>query len=270
MDSDGNNRTIKNQAKSGTTICDYVCENTSYNIFYDDELDSGVEITYKLQTKPIKFSIAKAIETLGETPDILWLDFGANQSWEYYYPDECITKSYDYIIGDVKRYNEANGTNIKVVISDQEGSALMKTVTDYVTLFVWRNYNLYTKRFQNREDEGIFLCPNWLYVDLYNDFPIAEIPIDFINKQLTKAVCDTVHPGMNMEWYNSSNTYTYGQIVRVDDNGYVCVSKNKITGIEPNDDKINWAKIIPESINVGYWHIGQAYYDTLNYIISKI
>ena len=53
-------------------------------------------------------------------------------------------------------------------------------------------------------------------------------------------------------------------------NGYVCVSKNGITGIVPNDDKINWAKIIPESINVGYWHIGQAYYDTLNYIISKI
>ena len=270
LDSDGNNRTIKNQAKSGTTICDYVCENTSYNIFYDNDLESGVEITYKLQTKPIKFSIAKAIETLGEIPDILWLDFGANQSWEYYYPDECITKSYDYIIGDVKRYNEANGTNIKVVISDQEGFALMKTVTDKAKSFVWRNYNLYTKRFQNREDEGIFLCPNWLYVDLYNDFPIAEIPIDFVNKQLTKAVCDTTHPGMNMSLYNSSNTYTYGQIVKFNDNGYVCVSENGITGIEPNDDKINWAKIIPESINVGYWHIGQAYYDTLNYIISKI
>ena len=69
---------------------------------------------------------------------------------------------------------------------------------------------------------------------------------------------------------HSSNTYTYGQIVKFNDNGYVCVSENGITGIEPNDDKINWAKIIQESINVGYWHIGQAYYDTLNYIISKM
>lgn len=277
-DSDDNKRTFANCAISGSGIPDWCCGKTiasRENPFYDESVESGITVTMRTNTgnynnSPIKFSIEKAISKIGDF-DILWIDHGANQQ-----SNEETFKCYDYIISDVKRYNKEKGKNIKVVISVQEGFSLVPTYDSVITNIrskdgLYRANNYITK-YDNMENEGIFICPQYLNVDLWNDFPCTMVYQNSRNKDVDKKVClDPIHPGVNTGTYSSSTQYHAGNILAVgsglnrERNMYLSLTDN--LGVEPNDDKIHWAKAT-NSLNSGYYKIADMYYATIRYILS--
>ena len=277
-DSDDNERTFSNCAISGSGIPDWCCGKTiasRENPFYDESVESGITVTMRTNTgnynnSPIKFSIEKAISKIGEF-DILWIDHGANQQ-----SNEEAFKCYDYIISDVKRYNDANGKNIKVVISVQEGFGLIPQYDSIIKNVrtkdaMYRAVN-YIDRYDNRESEGVFICPQYLNVDLWNDFPCTTVYQNSRNKDVTKKVClDPIHPGVNTGAYLSNKQFSVGDICTVgsglnrDRNMYLSLTDN--LGVEPNDDKVHWAKAT-NSLNSGYYKIADMYYATIRYILS--
>lgn len=279
-DSDDNERTYYNCAKSGSGLSDWCCRETvtaNGNPFYDSAVSSGIYVTQTtsmgtLTNAEIKFSIAKFIENIGETPDILWIDHGANQP-----SDEETKKCYDYIISDIKNYNEHNGTHIKIVISVQEAFCLVpKYETTPVTSTSAKNdrVKMYIDNYDNRQEEGIFICPQYLNVDLWHDFPTTLVYQNTRNKDATRRIClDPVHSGVNCSTYSASTQYKAGNIVSISDGltreRNLFVALQDIIGVEPNDDKIHWAKAT-ESLNSGYYKIADMYYATLRYITDYI
>lgn len=277
-DSDDNERTFSNCAISGSGIPDWCCGKTiasRENPFYDESVESGINVTMHTNTgnynnSPVKFSIEKAISKIGDF-DILWIDHGANQL-----SNEETFKCYDYIISDVKRYNKEKGKNIKVVISIQEGFGLIPQYDSIIMNIrtkdaMYRAAN-YIDRYDNRESEGVFICPQYLNVDLWNDFPCTMVCQNSRNKDVTKKVClDPIHPGVNTGTYLSNKQYNVGNICAVgsglnrDRNMYLSLADN--LGVEPNDDKVHWAKAT-NSLNSGYYKIADMYYATIRYILS--
>ena len=277
-DSDDNKRTFSNCAISGSGIPDWCCAETiatRENPFYDASVESGVTVTMRTNTgnynnSPVKFSIEKAIFKIGDF-DVLWIDHGANQL-----SNEETFKCYDYIIDDVKRYNKVNGKNIRVVISVQEGfglvpqhDSIIKNIRTKDALYRVANY---IDRYDNRESEGVFICPQYLNVDLWNDFPCTMVYQNSRNKDITKKVClDPIHPGVNTGTYLSNKQYNVGDVCAVgsglnrDRNMYLSLTDN--LEVEPNDDKVHWAKAT-NSLNSGYYKIADMYYATIRYILS--
>lgn len=277
-DSDDNGRAIKNCAKSGSGLSDWCCRESVgglNNPFYDSNVNSGIVVSQMtnvgtLNNAPIKFSIAKFVETIGDV-DILWIDHGANQA-----ANNETKKCYDYIIDDVKKYNAANGKNIKIVISVQEGMSL---IPDYDTKIVdirskSNNAEWYLKNYDGRTSEGVFICPQYINVDLWNDFPSTLVPENSRSKVANKKIClDTVHMGVNTGTYNSETAYQVGNTCALgsglerERNLFISLKANK--GVEPNDDKEHWAKA-DENLNSGYYKVADMYYATLRYILSLI
>lgn len=277
-DSDDNERTFSNCAISGSGIPDWCCGETiasRENPFYDESVESGINVTMHTNTgnynnSPVKFSIEKAISKIGDF-DILWIDHGANQL-----SNEETFKCYDYIISDVKRYNKEKGKNIKIVISIQEGFGLIPQYDSIISNIrtkdaLYRATN-YIDRYDNRESDGVFICPQYLNVDLWNDFPCTMVYQNSRNKDVTKKVClDPIHPGVNTGTYSSNRQYNVGDVCAVgsglnrDRNMYLSLADN--LGVEPNDDKIHWAKA-SNSLNSGYYKIADMYYATIRYILS--
>ena len=277
-DSDDNERTFSNCAISGSGIPDWCCGKTIASIenpFYDENVESGINVTMRTNTgnynnSPIKFSIEKAISKIGDF-GILWIDHGANQL-----SNEETFKCYDYIISDVKRYNKEKGKNIKIVISIQEGFGLIPQYDSIIRNVrtkdaMYRAAN-YIDKYDNRESEGVFVCPQYLNVDLWNDFPCTMVCQNSRNKDITKKVClDPIHPGVNTGAYLSNKQYYVGNVCAVgsglnrDRNMYLSLTDN--LGVEPNDDKIHWAKA-SNSLNSGYYKIADMYYATIRYILS--
>lgn len=277
-DSDDNKRTFSNCAISGSGIPDWCCGETiasRENPFYDESVESGLTVTMQTNTgnynnSPIKFSVEKAISKIGEF-DILWIDHGANQQ-----SNEETFKCYDYIISDVKRYNKGKGKNIKIVISIQEGFGLIPQYDSIIRNIrtkdaMYRAAN-YIDKYDNRESEGVFICPQYLNVDLWNDFPCTMVYQNSRNKDITKKVClDPIHPGVNTSTYLSNKQYNVGNVCAVgsglnrDRNMYLSLTDN--LGVEPNDDKVHWAKAT-NSLNSGYYKIADMYYATIRYILS--
>lgn len=128
--------------------------------------------------------------------DILFIDHGANQAGIGY---ESVKAAYDKIISSAKAYN----SNINIVISLQEGSCLMEQID-----FVNRNNKYYLEQkmsqmiadFDGRENENIFVCAQYLNVDLLNDFTIVQEAASIRNSTLVNKCSDTVHPANAGYW----------------------------------------------------------------------
>ena len=279
-DSEDNERRFKNCALSGSGIPDWCCAETlasKTNPFYDSSVESGITVTMRTNVgnynnAPIKFSIEKAISVIGDI-DVLWIDHGANQI-----ANEESFKCYDYIIKDIKDYNAKNNKNIKVVVSIQEGACLVERYDSVINNLQNKNFAYkafeYISRYDNRESEGVFICPQYLNVDLWHDFPTTKVPQNCRNSDSEKVVClDQIHPGVNCGTYSGSNVYKRGNIVSTgtglerDRNLYLALADN--LGVTPNDDKVHWAKAT-NSLNSGYYKIADMYYATIRYILSLI
>lgn len=259
-DSDGNTRTVKHCGYSGRNIID-VCQLASYgenrpNIFYDSTLETTN-----------KFSIAKGIATMGDTPDVIIIDHGANQaakSWA------DVKGCYDFIINDIAAYNIAHNTDIKVVICVQQPGGLIDTINVPLLGSKWgRDYAPtklmdYVNEYDDRENEGIFLLPQYLIIDPYKDYPRTDAPYSERNTSLREIALDNVHMGINMSSHSANHVYSYGEICTDgNDNGYISLRNNNTEPL--SDDKVHWAKT-KDDVNAGYWKLADIYFAELKYI----
>ena len=130
------------------------------------------------------------------------------------------------------------------------------------------SYNQMIEDLEGRESEGVFICPQYLHIDLWNDFPLFEAPVSELSKKMDYFCADTIHMGCNCAAYDASTTYTYGNIVRkgLDMTELYCCVGKAVVGVEPNNDKINWSKCV--NTNAGYYKIADMYFATLKYIAS--
>jgi hypothetical protein len=129
----------------------------------------------------------------------------------------------------------------------------------------------YIDAFEGRENEGIYICPQYLNVDLYNDFPMFKAKVSPRCNIMEYFCADAVHMGVASANYDANTTYTYGDIVAPGwedrESLYCCVGAS-VQGIAPNDDKINWSKCI--NVNAGYYKIADVMFSTLMYIRNII
>lgn len=261
-DSNGVSHEIYNDGYGGATILSFLDMGSSY---YDSSIEG-----YTLPSgNKYKFSCEHAFPTFEKVPNVVWIDMGANQrssNWE------DIKAAYEFVFEDIKKYNRAHSTNIKIVVSIQEGCGLLPMLHADVGGKWYQYRNVTTLRelaaFDNREDEGIFICPQYLFVDYYNDYPMTDVPVDEYNKSMRRVSLDNVHLGINMNTYNSESAYKRGDTVNHNGKGYLSlIDNNRET---PSDDKVHWAQAIDTCVNAGYYHIAKANFATLKYIASLI
>lgn len=261
-DSNGVSHEIYNDGYGGATILNFLDMGSSY---YDSSIEG-----YTLPSgNKYKFSCEHAFATFSKVPNIVWIDMGANQrssNWE------DINAAYEFIFEDIKKYNKSHSTTIKVVVSIQEGNGLLPALNFDIGGKWYQYRNVTTLKelasFDNREDEGIFICPQYLFVDYYNDYPMTDVPVDEYNKSMRRVSLDNTHLGINMNAYNSESAYKRGDTVNHNGKGYLSlIDNNRET---PSDDKVHWAQAIDTCVNAGYYHIAKANFATLKYIASLI
>ena len=253
---------IHNEGYSGKSIID-LCRTASFgigrpNIFYD----SNISATNK-------FSFSKGVTTLGATPDIVFIDMGAND-WNLDWAD--VKGCYDSIIESIHSVSQS----IKVVVSIQEG------VCEHLRTSNFNNDHSIPSQFvgtsssqkliaeyDDRESENIFIIPQYLNVDPMLDYPICDLPISEVNPMRVPLCVDVIHPGINNFAWSSSASYKLYDWIHVTDNGeiigYACAKAN--TNVNPlTDDGTNWVKC--ENANAGYYKIAYMYYYMLWYLLT--
>lgn len=245
---------------SGKNIIE-VCKNAALgsftNIFYDDTISAD-----------IKFNFAKGVTAIGKAPDIVFIDHGANQ---YYQKWADVLECYEAIITSIHAYD----SNIKIVICIQETEGLALTTGQLKGNKIGYGYlnpvaNAYSVQnmlaaFDNREDENVFICPQYMCVDLYNDYPLAMLPVSEDNSMKMLYCLDSAHPGTNNgNWSANTNYSLYAYIRR---NGLPYAACKESVGVDPAiDDGTYWSPILnPEA---GYRKIGDMYYAVIKYILS--
>lgn len=245
---------------SGRNIIE-VCKNATLgsftNIFYDNTLSTD-----------IKFNFAKGVATIGHAPDIVFIDHGANQ---YYQKWADVLECYEAIITSIHSYD----ANIKIVICIQEAEGLALTTGQLKGSKIGYGYinpiaDAYSipkmlEAFENREDENVFICPQYMCVDLYNDYPLAMLPVSEDNSMKMLYCLDSVHPGTNNgNWSANTNYALYAYVRR---NGLPYAACKESVGVDPaTDDGTYWSPILnPEA---GYRKIGDMYYAVIKYILS--
>lgn len=250
---------IAREAYSGKSIInlcdDQYITGTTPNIFYDSTVTTP---------NGHHFSFAKGVNTLGNTPDIVVIDYGANQ-WSKAWP--TIKGCYDDVIASIHAVN----ANIKIVIVAQEGTGLIDTV-QYKTDGKWslENEN-YTKvgsiinEYQGKEATKVYLLPQYMSIDLYHGFPLCELPtFEGANGERLFSM-DNIHIGLNASEWSSSTSYKYGAWVARNGEGYGCKVAN--SNHDPaTDDGTYWAKC--NNLNDGYKQKGQIYYNMLKYLMT--
>ena len=254
----GSNPTLS-EGYSGRNIVD-VCTsatlNGNTNIFYDSSISGD-----------IKFNFSLGVSALSAVPDIVFIDHGANQ---YGIAWTTISECYEAIIASIHAYDP----DIKVVICVQECSGLAKkpdytqgNKLGYGLGNSEANYSVpkMVTAFDNRENENVFLCPQYLCVDLYRDFPLALLPVSE-DSQLKEYLClDAVHCGTNINNWNASAEYSMYAYVKRNEIPYAALKASQ--GVDPaSDNGTYWTPIVnPEA---GYNKIGEMYYAVIKYILS--
>lgn len=263
-DFDGNTRTTRAEGYSSRNVinlCRDATLNGSTNIFYDGDIAGDN-----------KFSFAKGVAALGDCPDILFIDHGANQNNPVSpLSANDVYECYESIISSVADYNTANGTDVKVVICVQEWGALGETLDGYADSKWAVDYAKvkpkdYLTHFENREDEGVFICPQYVCVDPDYDYPTVIAPYPLNKNETHRVVADKTHPGINMPNYNGSTTYNRGNTCQNDNRCCVCL-KDGVVGITPSNDLTNWA-VTEQDPSAGYYKVAGMYYSVLKYIAS--
>ena len=252
---------IRREAYSGKSIVN-VCDDeyitgTTPNVFYDASVTT--EHSHH-------FSFAKAVATLGATPDIVFIDLGANQFWSDW---SVIRGCYDDVISSIHAVDDS----IKIVVCLQEGSCLTPQITYANGVKSWMYYLGGThaseekmfEEYGGRESENIFIQPQYLCVDLYRDYPICRLPkFDGAAGEIDFCV-DVTHPGLNTGPWDASVTYNRGAWIYKGGSGYAC--KRTCTNVDPEtDDGTYWSKC--ENLNDGYIKKGYFYYYMLKYLMT--
>ena len=246
------------EAYSGKSIIN-VCDNeyisgTTPNIFYDGTVTT--EHNHH-------FSFAKAVQTLGDTPDIVFIDHGANQwgkSWN------TIKGCYDDIIASIHSVS----SSIKIVIVAQEGTGLLTKPTYRTDGKYWmdntaNNEQKMLSEYSEKESSNVYVQPQYLFIDLYRDFPICELPESSMSTGLIEMCMDNIHPGLNADTWSGSTAYKYGAWVNRNGKGYGCKKEN--TNVDPEtDDGTYWAEC--KNLNDGYMKKAYMYYYMLKYLAS--
>ena len=109
-------------------------------------------------------------------------------------------------------------SNIKIVICVQECGGFALTPSKYVrgnkNAYGWGNpsndnYSIgkMLTAFEGRESENVFVCPQYICVDPYNDYPLAMLPLNEDNQMKTLLCLDTTHPGTNTGVWQSGTAY---------------------------------------------------------------
>lgn len=137
--------------------------------------------------------------------DIVFIDSGANdggRDWLTY-----LKPKYEIMINSIHAYDPS----IKVCLNLQEGTCLAEhidNVMDYGKVILKIVDNL-IKDYDNRQGENIFVVPNYLNVDLYNDFPMSEFPLSARNSTTTLLATDVVHPSSTAGMLKIADVYYY-------------------------------------------------------------
>lgn len=255
----GNGTTVpKNEGYSGQSIisiCQSATLNGITNPFYNAEIIGDN-----------KFDFAQYCTTVGDTPDIVFIDFGANQTSANW---TTVKACYDAVIASIKSVSSA----IKIVICVQESQGLARTVAyrtgtkfayGYKSASTYYSIPKMIDEYDEREDEGIYILPQYLSVDLYNDYPMADLPIDKYTSMTQRICVDVVHPGNNAGAWSQNTPYKYGQYVNR--NGTYYAAKVDNTGADPETSSDVWSPILnPDS---GYNKIASLYYVMLTHLVA--
>ena len=256
----GNGTTVpKNEGYSGQSIIT-ICQNASFggvtNPFYNSSLSTTN-----------KFDFAYYTQNLGDVPDIVFIDFGMNQVSQAW---SNVKDCYDFVIDSIHSVS----SSIKIVICIQESKGLAYKPTyirgtkmsyGYNSVSTWYTIGKMIAEYENRENEKIYICPQYLAVDLYKDFPLASLPVNECNSMEELFCMDEIHAGNNAgSWINSAN-YVYGSYVN--DLGMAYAAKKANTNIQPSTDNGEyWSKII--NPDAGYNKIAYMYYYLLTYMLT--
>jgi len=251
----------KSEGYSGKSVVDF-CQSATLgtgvtNPFYDSSMEGDN-----------KFNFAQYVTALGDAPDIVFIDHGANQTSKAW---ATVKSCYDAMIDSIHEYSES----IKVVICIQEGSGLAK-MANYTqgTKYAYgygnseANYSIpkMLAEYEGREEENIYICPQYLCVDLYRDFPLALLPVSE-NNSLREYLClDNTHPGTNIGNWSSATAYKVYDYIRRNGVPYAAVKAS--TNVDPETDTTGeyWTKIVnPEA---GYRKIGEMYYAVIKSLVS--
>lgn len=241
--------------KNVINVCDdeYI-SGTIPNIFYDASVTTA---------NGHHFNFSKGVQTLGEAPDIVFIDHGANQFWQNW---SIIKGCYDDMIESIHNYD----SNIKIVIVLQEGSgALANTAGNHLKGWLYNRAGASEDKmlsyFKGRESEKVFIQPQYLCVDLYRDYPICSLPtFDGASGEMEFCM-DQTHPGLNTATWNASSAYAWGAWVNRNGKGYGCKKAN--TNVDPEtDDGTYWAEC--KNLGDGYRKKGLMYYCMLKYLMT--
>ena len=237
-------------------LCTSPTLNNKTNIFYDSSISGD-----------IKFNFSYGVSQLSASPDIVFIDHGANQ---YGIAWSTISECYEAIITSIHAYN----ANIKVVICVQEGSGLALkpdyTQGNKIAYGLGNSADNYSipkmvNAFDNRESENVFLCPQYLCVDPIRDYPLALLPVSEANTLREYFCLDSTHPGTNINSWDSSKNYTMYAYVKRNEIPYAALRESQ--GVDPaTDNGTYWTPIVnPEA---GYRKIGEMYYAVIKHLVS--
>lgn len=157
------------------------------------------------------FDFGKYMSDNGYTGvDYVFICLGMNDvapSRNHHNTDADIYEYWDEMIQSIHAYNP----NIKIAL-------WLSPVASFTTNYnraqfdvTMRIHDLLIRRYDNRESEKIYLCPVYLNVDPYHDYPQAMQAVSRRNTRFTEAIgSDYVHP--TIEGYNKCADVIYSLI----------------------------------------------------------
>lgn len=137
--------------------------------------------------------------------DVFFIDLGANDHFSGW---SVLKPMYEYIIANIHAYDPT----IRICLSLQEGScqgtqtdaatAQTKNLMELENMFIIKDYD-------NREAELIFVVPQYVNVDPYNDYNIEMSAISNRNTTLVSKCTDKVHPAATSGMLKIADSYYY-------------------------------------------------------------
>lgn len=193
-DSIGNTRTVKGEGRSGWGIDDYY-NKASYNGFTNPFFNSSTSL----------FDFSYYMTSNGFTGvDYVIIDLGANDTGLI---AKNIKTYYDHIINSIRAYN----SNIKIILSLQEGHSLLEPTTAPIQqqkIVLNKIVKGLLEWYSGKESENIYLLPQYVNLDLYNDFPTTQVASSSRNPTLVTKCTDYTHPSA-YGYYKIADMYYY-------------------------------------------------------------
>lgn len=194
---------LMHEARGGWGMINYY-QSKSYNTFSNPFCNES-------KTGTMKFDFQYYHEQHPEVqlPQIVWFDLGINeyQWWLDHVGDNLMVNRYEEMMSDIK----AVIPDAIFVVSLQEGQCLAPVSPKspgkgHAKKMLDTAVPKLMSHFQNRESEHIYICPQYLGLDLYNDFKMEETAISNRNERTELQCIDITHPApagyyKNADWY---------------------------------------------------------------------